>query len=331
MDQIDRKLLLVTDRGEYFGIVSAGDIQRSIIANHQLETPIEKVMGNREISFASPSDGFESIKRTMLRNQTEFMPVLHNNELVDVYFWDEVFGKVKIQQAPLNLPVVIMAGGKGTRLEPLSKTLPKPLFSIGIRTILEEIIRRFIAAGCDRFWLSLNYKADFIQSYMEMLEDKKYQVHFLVESQPLGSAGSLSLLKETLQETFFVSNCDILIETDYGEMLEYHRELENEITLVGAVKEFRLPYGTLETGSGGQLQKLVEKPNLSYLINGGLYLVEPHLLREIPEDTEFPMTQLIENVLQRQGRVGVFPVSEKSWLDIGEWHEYERTINLLSF
>ena len=146
----------------------------------------------------------------------------------------------------------------------------------------------------------------------------------------MGTAGSLSLLKDQIKETLFVSNCDILIDQDYSEVLKYHRENKNEITVVAALKHYPIPYGTIETGENGRLLELIEKPEISFKINTGIYILEPHLLNEIPENVVFHMTQLIKNVNKRNGLVGVFPVSEKSWKDIGDWDEYYQNIHCRS-
>ena len=138
----------------------------------------------------------------------------------------------------------------------------------------------------------------------------------------MGTAGSLTLLKEIIHETFFVSNCDIIIEQDYSEILDYHREQKNLITIVAALKHYHIPYGTVETSENGRLVSLVEKPEITYKINSGMYILEPEVLNEIPENTFFHITHLIEKLLAKNEKVGVFPVSEKSWKDIGEWKEY---------
>lgn len=329
MDADIIRLLCVVKDGDYFGIVSAGDIQRAIIANKSLESPVGEVL-RANVRVAHTEDDFESIRTMMLEFRTEFMPVLDDTgKLVDVYFWDEVFPTESPEYRKIDLPVIIMAGGKGTRLKPFSNILPKPLFPLGEKTILEVILDKFQMSGCSRFMLSVNYKADFIRSYFDQLEDCPYELDYFTEDKPLGTAGSLHLIEGEINEPFFVSNCDIVIDADYSEILDYHREHENEITLVGALKHFKIPYGTLETEGGGRLIGLQEKPELTYLINAGLYLLEPHLLAEIPKDELFHITDLIEVVRARSGRVGVFPVSEKSWHDIGEWQEYGRTMKAL--
>ena len=144
----------------------------------------------------------------------------------------------------------------------------------------------------------------------------------------MGTAGSMSLLKGKISETFFVTNCDILIEQDYSEILEYHKVNKNEITIVAALKHFPISYGTIETGENGKLKKLIEKPELTFKINSGMYILEPHLIDEIPVNEFFHITTLIEKVSNRGGNVGVFPVSEKSWKDVGNWSEIAAYYNI---
>lgn len=330
MDELDRKLLLISNDGQYGGIVSAGDIQRAIIANLPLETSVDRVK-RENVRVANTADSFDSVKAMMMEFRTEFMPVLDDaGDLVKIYYWDDIFSERPPARKQLDLPVIIMAGGKGTRLKPFSNILPKPLFPIGEKTIVETIIDRFVDVGCRNFLMSVNYKSDFIASYFEQIEDPDFQIEFFKEPKPLGTAGSLRLIESKVKERFFVSNCDIIIDTDYSEIVDYHEQQQNEITLVAALKHLKIPYGTLETAEGGQLLSIREKPELTHLINAGLYLLEPNLLQEIPENEFFHITQLIESVISRGGRVGVFPVSEKSWHDIGEWHEYDRTLKLFS-
>ncbi len=325
MDMLGKKLLIVLHNDKFVGLVSIGDIQRAIIQNKPLDTKVSEILRSN-IRIATPHDDFDSIRKMMLEFRMELCPVVDSNrEIVNVYYWEEIFQERKTTpQNTFNLPVVIMAGGFGTRLKPITNVLPKPLIPLGEKTMLEEIFCRFSEYGCNRFLLSLNYKADLIKYYLKSL-DLPYTIEFFEETKPLGTAGSLNLLRDSISETFFVTNCDILIEEDYAEILKYHRQQQNEITLVAALKHFSLPYGTLQTGENGRLLSLQEKPEFTFKINSGMYILEPQLLREIPANELFHITQLIENVLQRNGNVGVFPVSEKSWKDVGDWDVYLKT------
>jgi dTDP-glucose pyrophosphorylase len=324
MDLIRRKLLLVHDSTKYIGLLSIGDLQRAIIHSIDINSPVAGIIRNDYI-IVQPETSIEDIKRRMLAIRAEFMPVVSNdNELLNVYFWEDLFGEKEIDPAKqFNLPVVIMAGGFGARLKPLTNVLPKPLIPIGDKTMLEEIFERFGKYGSNTFYISVNYKAELIEYYLKN-QKLPYNLYFFKEEKPMGTVGSLSLLKDHIHETFFVSNCDILINQDYSEILDYHRENENEITLVAALKHYPIAYGTLVTGENGQLLELKEKPEITFKINSGMYILEPHLLKEIPSNEFFHITQLIEKVKNRNGRVGVFPVSEKSWNDIGEWTEYQK-------
>lgn len=327
MDELDRKLLLVFDGSRYFGILSIGDIQRGIIKNVALDQTVDKVM-RTNIRVARPGDNKEDIRRLMMEFRTEAMPVVDDeNNLLDVFFWEDEFTEtIRKDGADLKIPVVIMAGGFGSRLKPLTNIIPKPLVPIGDRPILQIIIDGFNKLGVTEFHLSVNYKHEMIRYYFDHVPDKNYTLNYFMEDKPLGTAGSLFLLKNVLKSTFFVSNCDILIDQDYRDIYNYHREQKNEITLVGSLKHYKIPYGTLEMGEGGRLISMKEKPEITYVINSGMYVLEPSVMKDIPDNTFLHITELIEKVRARGGKVGVFPVSEKSWFDIGEWNEYQQTL-----
>jgi dTDP-glucose pyrophosphorylase len=327
MDELDKKLLLVFSGEKYIGLLSVGDIQRAIIRNVSLESKVEEIL-RKQNRVARPEDSKDSVRKLMIEFRTECMPVVdEENNLVDVYFWEDEFAEsIVVDDSKLNIPVVIMAGGFGSRLKPLTNIIPKPLVPIGEKPIVEIIIDRFNKIGVSEFHLSVNYKHEMIRYYFDHLPEKNYSVSYFMEDKPLGTAGSIYLIKDILRSTFFVSNCDILIDQDYRDIYKYHVESRNEITLVGSLKHYKIPYGTLETGEGGQLLSMREKPEITYMINSGMYVLEPSVLKDIPDNTFFHITELIEKVKARGGKVGVFPVSEKSWFDIGEWNQYQQTL-----
>lgn len=328
MDSEGVKLLFVYDNDAFKGILTIGDIQRAILSKIDLSAPLLNILDTKKI-YAKPGDPIQTIKSLMLSFRAECMPVVNENDvLIDVHFWDDILYKTHSHCIiPFNLPIVIMAGGEGKRLKPLTNVLPKPLIPIGEKTIIEDIMDRFVSCGSKTFYISINYKADFIRSYFSQLNNKDYIINYIQENRPLGTAGSLAFLNKEIHTTFFVSNCDIVIEEDYDKILQYHIENKNEITIVTALKYFSLPYGIVETTEEGLLSILTEKPELLYKINTGMYILESNLLKEIPKNTYHNITDLINNVIKRDGRVGCFPVSEKAWKDIGEWSEYLRLIH----
>lgn len=329
MDEIRSKMLFVFDEEQFEGIFTIGDIQRAIIKNLSLDLPISVII-DRNKTYVKPNEDYNMVRSKMLSLRAECMPVVDDNgNLVDVYLWEDFFKHSEQQhRKKINLPVVIMAGGKGTRLKPLTNVIPKPLVPVGDKTILEVIMDQFEEIGCHKFYMSVNYKADMMKYYLSQL-DHHYDIEFFVEDKPLGTIGSVSLLKGKINTPFFVSNCDSINEQDYRDVYDYHINNHNDMTIVTMVKCFKIPYGVIETGEDGLMVELKEKPEHTYMVNSGVYILNPDLINEIPEGEFFHITHLMEKVKARGGRVGCFPVSEESWKDMGEWKEYLKMIKVL--
>jgi dTDP-glucose pyrophosphorylase len=331
MDEGFTKSLMVFEGERFIGIITNGDLQRAIISKVPFDTPIIKVVNNSNKYYAHEGDNREDIKAWMIEKRAEFMPILDNEvNLVDVIFWDEVISDTVVEdnRRKIVLPVVIMAGGKGTRLKPITNVIPKPLVPVGDKTILEVIMDQFESIGCHKFYMSVNYKADMMKYYLSQLPHQ-YDIEFFQEEKPLGTIGSVSLLKGKINTPFFVSNCDSINEQDYRDVYDYHVQNHNDLTIVTMVKSFRIPYGVIETGEDGLMVALSEKPELTYQVNTGVYILNPTCIDEIPENEFFHITHLMEKIKTRGGRVGCFPVSEHAWKDMGEWPEYLKMINVL--
>ena len=285
MDDGFTKSLIVFNEGKFIGIITNGDLQRAIISKVPFDTPILKVVDNKTKRYASVFDDREKIKTWMLEKRAEFMPILdEEGNLADVIFWNDLFSDEKVEdnRKKIDLPVVIMAGGKGTRLSPLTNVIPKPLVPVGEKTILEVILDQFEGIGCHKFYMSVNYKADMMKYYLSQL-DHKYDIEFFQEDKPLGTIGSVSLLKGKITTPFFVSNCDSINEQDYRDVYDYHVSNHNDLTIVTMVKSFKIPYGVIETGEDGLMVALSEKPELTYQVNTGVYILNPSCIEEIPE------------------------------------------------
>ena len=328
MDECRAKLLFVFEDDKFDCILTIGDIQRSIIRNVSMESPISGILVRDKI-YASDKDSIEDIKKVMLDVNIDCMPVLNeNNDIVNILYWADVFSNNVVDpREKIELPVVIMAGGKGTRLKPITNVIPKPLIPVGDKTILEEIMDQFEVIGCKNFYMSVNYKSDMMRFYLEHTEHK-YSIEFFEEPKPLGTIGSVALLKDKIKSPFFVTNCDILIDQDFRDVYDYHIENKNDITMVTAVKNFHIPYGVIETGEDGLMTGLKEKPDITYKINTGVYILNPDLINDIPVNQFFHITDLMEVVNARGGRIGCFPVTENSWRDMGEWPEYLKMIKV---
>lgn len=329
MDERKVKTLFVFEGEHYEGILTIGDIQRAIIKNATLKDAVSQILDKEKI-YGYIGENESIIKDKMRSIRAEVMPILDDKgELVDIWFWDEVFNTSEPDNRPkIDLPVVIMAGGKGTRLKPITNVIPKPLIPVGDKTILEVIMDQFEGIGCHKFYMSVNYKADMMKYYLSQLPHH-YDIEFFMEDKPLGTIGSVSLLKGKITTPFFVSNCDSINDQDYRDVYDYHVNNNNDLTIVTMVKSFKIPYGVIETGEDGLMVALHEKPEQTYMVNTGVYVLNPGLIEEIPEGEFFHITHLMEKVKARGGRVGCFPVSEDSWKDMGEWPEYLKMINVL--
>ena len=328
MDSTGRKIIIVVDNNNrLLGVVTDGDIRRWILKGKSLSASISHVMNvNPFVLEESDMKLQEKAKKIMLTNEIECLPIINaNKQVISGIWWVDLFENNLIKKKSFNLPIVIMAGGEGTRLAPFTKILPKPLIPVGEKAIVERIIDKFAEYGCKNYYLSVNYKSNMIKAYFNDF-NHSYNLHYIQEDKPLGTAGSLQLLKNKIKSTFFVSNCDILIEADYADILKSHRKYKNKITLVSSMKHYTIPYGVCNVGKKGELKKIIEKPEYDFLVNTGMYIIEPEILELIPSKEVFHITQLISILLKRGIRVGVYPISEKSWLDMGQFEELKEML-----
>lgn len=301
------------------GVVTDGDIRRFILRRGDLDSYIKEI-ANYNPRYITSEDKIDHMAYMKKYSITALPQVDKDKNILTIYF---LYDNKPIRNTKLNVPVVIMAGGKGTRLYPYTQILPKPLIPIGDKTITEIIMDYFEAYGCKEFDMIVNYKKNFIKSYFIDNEEKR-DVTFIEERKFLGTGGGLKLLEGRYSDTFFVTNCDIIIEEDYSEILKYHKEQGNIITIVAATKRTTIPYGTIELDDYGQVEKLNEKPSFTFLTNTGLYVLEPEFLEKIPSDTFIHITDIIQNCIDNNEKVGIYPISENAWMDMGQMEELEK-------
>lgn len=323
MDDAAEKILLVVECKRLLGVITDGDIRRWILKNGNLEEKTEKIINYSPIVLNEKNFSSEKAKDLMLQHKIESIPIVNEQkEIVSMVSWYDIFGEDTSSCKQINVPVVVMAGGQGTRLHPYTKILPKPLIPIGDKPILELIIERFRKYGCCDFYLSVSYKSNMIKAYFNDCKHD-YRIHYIQEEKPLGTAGSLSLLGNAIKETFFVNNCDVIINGDYSDILDYHHKNKNKITIVASLKHYVIPYGVIEIGNKEDLKKISEKPEFDFLVNAGMYVLEPETIKDLPSNQFLHMTDLINYYLNKGEKVGVYPVSEKSWMDMGQLEELQ--------
>ena len=328
----DAGLVFIVDETErLIGCVSDGDIRRCILKGCELNSSVENVMYKNPISLSKNEK--INAKAVMMEKTITAIPIVDDsNKIVDIVLSREI-SKIKKQKKSLKgIPVIIMAGGKGTRLYPFTKILPKPLIPIGDTPIVERIIDCYVEYGIDEYYMTVNYKKGMLRSYFNDLEPP-YVVKFIEEDKPLGTGGSIKLIEDKFERPLFVTNCDALIRADYADVYEHHIKSGNDITMISALKNITVPYGVVNSGENGELISMEEKPTLSYFINTGMYIINPETIDLIPDDTMFHMTHLVEKVMQQGGKVGTYPISEDSFLDMGEFEEMKRMeqkLNIIS-
>lgn len=326
-----RNLYVVDEDRKLLGSISDGDIRRGILNGVELEETISTIMSRKtKYVYMLDPEKNKKIKELLLNVDIETIPILNNdNIIIDIVFLKDILKNNNKRNCKTKSNFVfLLAGGLGTRLEPFTKILPKPLIPIGDTPIIEKIMDKFCKYGFENFVLSLNYKADMIKLYFNDCEvQKKYsKINYIKEDNPLGTIGSLYLAKDLINDSFFITNSDILIEEDMEKIFEYHKENKAILTIVGCVKNSVIPYGVLNTDDRGFLTNIKEKPEYKHIINTGVYVAEPEIIDYIKNNEKKDMNELIEELLQAGKKVNVYPIFEEMWFDVGQWIEYERTV-----
>ena len=321
---LEAVLITQGDR-ELLGLFSLGDMRHFFLNGGKLSDSITVAMNKEPIVFFSALEVEEDKKHRELI----IYPIINENrEVINVITDEKERNGLGVSNALESIQVVIMAGGKGTRLYPYTKILPKALIPIGDYTISERIINNFQQYGCKHFVMILNHKANMIKTYFEEI-DKEYRIDFEKESKFLGTGGGLALLKGKINNTFFLSNCDILIDADLECIYKTHKKEKNKITFVCAMKDVVIPYGIIETDSYGKITEIKEKPEFSFLTNTGVYVVEPEVIEELVDDEFIHLPDIAKRYIEKGEKVGVFPISEKSWMDMGQFNEMDSMVKRL--
>ncbi len=318
IDQAAIQIAIITDEEGYLqGTVTDGDIRRGILDGVGLEDPVSTVMTEDPIT-SSPQEDRQSLVNTMRARRIHQIPLVDDKgRVVGI----EVLDDLLEPEARPN-PVVLMAGGLGTRLRPLTKDCPKPLLEVGDKPILETILEGFIAHGFHRFYLSVNYKAGMIEDYFGDGSDWGVDISYVHEEKRLGTAGPLSLLPERPDETMIVMNGDLLTKLNYAHLLDFHREHDVAATMCVREHETQVPYGVIETDDQ-YMEGIEEKPTERYFVNAGIYVLEPETLDYVPENEFFDMPDLFEQIIEEGGEATVFPVREY-WQDVGRREDFQR-------
>ena len=310
-------LFLVDENDHIAGCVTDGDIRRHLLSGGFLDDNVMKAA----TKTPKVAHNYTEAQPLYAKNDYVVIPIINDdNVIIDLYMGDEDDSR---NNAMLNIPVVVNAGGRGIRLDPFTRVLPKPLIPIGDIPIIELIMREFQNYGCNDFHIIVNYKRELMKAYFADMEND-YNISWYDEYKPLGTAGGLSLLKGKFKDTFVFSNCDVLITADYEKIIEYHKHHNNKITMVCADKKIIIPYGVVETDINGTIKKIKEKPIIPFMTNTGLYIVEPEVVLDIEDNEPIDFTEVIELEMKKGRKVAVYQVEEEAWMDMGQMSELEK-------
>lgn len=315
-------LYLVDSENRLLASVSDGDIRRWILKGGNLD---DEVIGAAcQFPIYIDKEDENRSEEKMRAYQISSIPVVDNRQrIVDIRFSRKEYNNETCPDILSDVPIIVMAGGKGTRLYPFTKILPKPLIPIGDEPILERILNRFYRYGAREIYLTINYKKEMIKSYFADV-NPPYTIYYIEEDKPMGTAGGLRLIDKTFGMPVIITNCDILIDIDYEKVMSYHKSSNNDMTIVSSLKTTPIPYGVLHTKENGVITSMEEKPELSFFVNTGMYIVNPEFLKWIPRNKVFHMTELAQMLMEKGNQVGMYPISESSFLDMGQFEEMKK-------
>ncbi|MBL4938135.1 nucleotidyltransferase family protein [Clostridium sp. YIM B02515] len=307
--------IVVSDNKELIGTITDGDIRRAIIDGAGTSSTITKIY-NKKCKYLLDNYDKKDIENIFKNDKIRFIPIIDQyNVVIDLLEVDNDNFSVYRDN-----PVLIMAGGLGTRLRPLTNDLPKPMLKVGGKPILETIIEQFKIKGYKNILLSVNYKSEIIENYFRDGSDFGVSIKYIREDKRMGTAGAIKLAEQFLNKDFFVINGDILTNVCFNRLLEYHQQNNFKMTIGARNYETQIPYGVLNIDDTC-VTSIEEKPIVNFYVNGGIYVLSPDTLKYIPENDYFDITELINKVLENKDKVGSYPILEY-WMDIGQLKDY---------
>ena len=326
----EKTCFVINAEKKLLGSLTDGDVRRSLYKR-------KKNIKELALSFCNKNPKFlidkryskKKLKNIFNKKMLDVIPIVDKNKIIkklilkkDVF---ETYENKSKKKKKISTEVVIMAGGLGTRLDPLTKIIPKPLVPIKNQTAIEYIAEKFENFGINNFYFSIGFKGNLIKAYFKDI-DKKIKINYLEEKKRLGTAGGLKKLEGKMKKSFFVTNCDTFFDFNFYNLFNFHKKNNFDITSVISRQKFVIPYGVCEVNDKNEIQKFKEKPITKHKINTGLYLIKPYVLKLIPKNKYFDMTDLIQKSIDKNYKVGAYFINKKKWNDIGQLKEYKKNL-----
>jgi dTDP-glucose pyrophosphorylase len=308
--------LVVNDDNQLLGTLSDGDIRRGLLRRKTLNDTIEDVYSRNPVVVCEGYSS-EEILRLCSMNQVRQIPIIgEDKRVIDLFSLDEGLSKEH------ENTVVLMVGGLGTRLRPLTENTPKPMLEVGGKPILQTIVDGFSKHGFTNITMCLGYKSSMIQDFFQDGVRFGVNIDYIVEEQRMGTAGALTLLKKRPGKPFFVMNGDLLTNVNFEQMLDFHESSNSKATMCVREYDIEVPYGVVSI-ENENICSIKEKPTHSFFVNAGIYLLEPECIDLIPDDEFYDMTSLFEELISEQNKIVSFPLQEY-WLDIGNHSDFSK-------
>ncbi|NNE89458.1 MAG: CBS domain-containing protein [Silicimonas sp.] len=317
IDRSKRQIaLVVDDDGKLVATVTDGDVRRGILSGVDMDGPVSQVMHEAPTTITQGAPDAEA-RRLIRERKLQHVPVVdREGRLVDLETVSDLFGV-----RPNDTRVVLMAGGLGTRLRPLTETTPKPMLTVGGKPLLEQILGVFANQGFWKISISVNYRREIVQDYFGDGAKFGVDIDYIEEDQAMGTAGALSLLKRRPEAPFIVMNGDLLVNLQFSELLSFHRDTGAAGTMVVREYEHQIPYGVVRSVNN-LMTGIEEKPTERYFVNGGIYVLSPEALDHVVAGTPLDMPSLLTQLSSADRKVGVFPLRDY-WRDIGQMDDLE--------
>lgn len=322
IEAIDRgslQICLVVDtERRLLGTVTDGDIRRAILAGMDMGAPAEGIM-YRTPHVGREGDAKETLLARMAAEKIRQIPLLDaEGRVVGLAYIEDLLSPPKARE---NW-VVLMAGGMGTRLRPLTESAPKPLLTVGDKPLLETILESFIEQNFKRFYMAVHYRADMIRDHFGDGSKWDAEIRYIEEEKRLGTAGALRLIPERPQSPMIIMNGDLLTRVNFQHLLDYHRQHGSKATMCVRAYDFRVPFGVVQI-EDSRIKGIDEKPLHSFFVNAGIYVLEPEVIDRIPEGQLYDMTTLFEGIIKSEDATAVFPIHEY-WLDVGRMDDLDQ-------
>ena len=331
-----KNLFVVNNDNKLLASISGGDLRNALLKGKKLNDHVF-ALANYNPKFVNYSDKknlSNKLEKLFKYHKLELVPILDQKKIVkDVIAWADFFKKKrKISKKKTvfynkNLDVVIMAGGKGTRLKPFTEILPKPLMPIKNKTIIENILNFFIKNEFKKFFITINFKSEILKAYFKEISEN-YAIKFIQEKKPLGTIGSIKLIK-TKNKNTIVANCDVIYKINLKRFVANHIKKKFDISFIASNKKLEVPYGVCRF-KNNKFEKFEEKPKLFFYINTGLYIINNRLKKLIPKNKKFDATDLINLANLNKYKIGIYKINENQWFDTGQWSELSKTVKNLN-